>query len=181
MQVKIRGKEKYPFLIYMLGFFTGILYLNRASAVYLIDAGIWGEWFRSQYLTYDLKVIDYVWYVAEIRLLPVGILALLGGTKLRRVGAYAFLCWMGFASGAVITSAVLALAVKGLILCVVSVFPHFLCYIPAYFILLRYLLRFPESIWNFTKTISFLLFLGMGIAMECLVNPVLLKMFLKTL
>lgn len=179
--MKIRGKEKYPILTYMLGFFVGILYLNRASGVYLMDAGIWGEWFRSQYLTYDLKVIDYMWYVAEVRILPAGILALLGRTKLRKVGVYLFLCWMGFASGAIFTSAVLALAVKGLILCIVSIFPHFLCYVPAYTILLVHLLHFSERGWSFTKTISFLLLLMMGIAMECLVNPVLLKIFLKTL
>lgn len=57
----------------------------------------------------------------------------------------------------------------------------FLCYIPAYAMLLLYLFRYPVSEWNSTKTLSFVVFLTMGIALECLVNPVLLKMFLRTL
>ena len=81
--------------------------------------------FRSQYLGYDLKSFDYMWYVAQIRLLPAGGLAILGGTKFRRIAAYLFLLWAGLASGMILTSALLMLGVKGLILCVISMFPHF--------------------------------------------------------
>ena len=150
--MKIQRRQRYPILIYMLGFFLGIIYLNVASTRYVVDVGIWSEWFRRQYLGYDLKSFDYMWYVAQIRLLPAGGLAILGGTKFRKM-----------------------------ILCVISMLPHFLCYIPAYAMLLLYLFRYPVSEWNSTKTLSFVLFLTMGIALECLVNPVLLKMFLRTL
>ena len=169
------------YLIYMLGFFLGIIYLNVASTRYVVDVGIWSEWFRSQYLGYDLKSFDYMWYIAQIRLLPAGGLAILGGTKFRKIAAYLFLLWAGLASGMILTSALLMLGVKGLILCIISMLPHFLCYIPAYAMLLLYLFRYPVSEWNSTKTLSFVLFLTMGIALECLVNPVLLKMFLRTL
>ena len=177
--VKIHSGTDY--LIYMLGFFLGIIYLNVASTRYVVDVGIWSEWFRSQYLGYDLKSFDYMWYIAQIRLLPAGGLAILGGTKFRKIAAYLFLLWAGLASGMILTSALLMLGVKGLILCVISMLPHFLCYIPAYAMLLLYLFRYPVSEWNSTKTLSFVLFLTMGIALECLVNPVLLKMFLRTL
>mgnify|MGYP000180650485 CR=1 FL=1 len=177
--IKIHSGTDY--LIYMLGFFLGIIYLNVASTRYVVDVGIWSEWFRSQYLGYDLKSFDYMWYVAQIRLLPAGGLAILGGTKFRKIAAYLFLLWAGLASGMILTSALLMLGVKGLILCVISMLPHFLCYIPAYAMLLLYLFRYPVSEWNSTKTLSFVLFLTMGIALECLVNPVLLKMFLRTL
>lgn len=179
--MKIQRRQRYPILIYMLGFFLGIIYLNVASTRYVVDVGIWSEWFRSQYLGYDLKSCDYMWYVAQIRLLPAVGLAILGETKFRRIAAYLFLLWAGLASGMILTSALLMLGVKGLILCVISMFPHFLCYIPAYAMLLLYLFRYPVSEWNSTKTLSFVLFLTMGIALECLVNPVLLKMFLRTL
>ena len=179
--MKIQRRQRYPILIYMLGFFLGIIYLNVASTRYVVDVGIWSEWFRSQYLGYDLKSFDYMWYVAQIRLLPAGGLAILGGTKFRKIAAYLFLLWAGLASGMILTSALLMLGVKGFILCVISMLPHFLCYIPAYAMLLLYLFRYPVSEWNSTKTLSFVLFLTMGIALECLVNPVLLKMFLRTL
>ena len=179
--MKIHGRQRYPFLVYMLGFFLGILYLNLASTRYVIDAGIWSEWFRNQYLGYDLKSFDYMWYVAQIRGLPAGGLAIMSGTKFRKPAAYLFLLWIGLSSGVLLTSAVLSLGIKGVILCIISIFPHFLCYIPAYAILLLYLFRYPETAWNVTKTLSFSVFLAMGIALECLVNPVLLKIFLKTL
>ena len=86
----------------MLGFFLGIIYLNVASTRYVVDVGIWSEWFRSQYLGYDLKSFDYMWYVAQIRLLPAGGLAILGGTKFRKIAAYLFLLWAGLASGMIL-------------------------------------------------------------------------------
>ena len=101
--------------------------------------------------------------------------------RVKKIAAYLFLLWAGLASGMILTSALLMLGVKGLILCVISMLPHFLCYIPAYAMLLLYLFRYPVSEWNSTKTLSFVLFLTMGIVLECLVNPVLLKMFLRTL
>ena len=69
--------------------------MNVASTRYVVDVGIWSEWFRSQYLGYDLKSFDYMWYVAQIRLLPAGGLAILGGTKFRKIAAYLFL-FMGW-------------------------------------------------------------------------------------
>ena len=143
--MKIQRRQRYPILIYMLGFFLGIIYLNVASTRYVVDVGIWSEWFRSQYLGYDLKSFDYMWYVAQIRLLPAGGLAILGGTKFRKIAAYLFLLWAGLASGMILTSALLMLGVKGLILCVISMLPHFLFYIPAYAMLLLYLFRYPVS------------------------------------
>ena len=85
--MKIQRRQRYPILIYMLGFFLGIIYLNVASTRSVVDVGICSEWFRSQYLGYDLKSCDYMWYVAQIRLLPAVGLAILGGTKFRRIAA----------------------------------------------------------------------------------------------
>ena len=48
-------------------------------------------------------------------------------------------------------------------------------------ILLWYFFSYPESRWNLSKTVSFLLFIAVGILLECYVNPVIMQMFLKTL
>ena len=63
--MKIQRRQRYPILIYMLGFFLGIIYLNVASTRYVVDVGIWSEWFRSQYLGYDLKSCDYALAYAD--------------------------------------------------------------------------------------------------------------------
>ena len=36
--MKIQRRQRYPILIYMLGFFLGIIYLNIASGRYVVDA-----------------------------------------------------------------------------------------------------------------------------------------------
>lgn len=177
--MKIYIRAKYPFLVYMLGFFLGILYLNLAASEYILTNGIWGEWFRSCYLDYDLRSFDYLWYIVKVRVLPAGVLAVLGGTKLRKISAYLFIGWIGMSCGLIMTLAVMTLGIKGIILCIVCMLPHYLCYVPAYVMLLIYLLHFPESVWNITKWSSFLLFMTMGIALECIVNPVLLKAFFR--
>ena len=95
--MKIQRRQRYPILIYMLGFFLGIIYLNVASTRYVVDVGIWSEWFRSQYLGYDLKSFDYMWYIAQIRLLPAGGLAILGGDKVPENSSLSvsFMGWTG--------------------------------------------------------------------------------------
>lgn len=179
--MKIQRRQRYPILIYMLGFFSWNHIFECCFDQVCCRCGDLERVVQKPVSWLCLKSFDYMWYVAQIRLLPAGGLAILGGTKFRKIAAYLFLLWAGLASGMILTSALLMLGVKGLILCVISMLPHFLCYIPAYAMLLLYLFRYPVSEWNSTKTLSFVLFLTMGIALECLVNPVLLKMFLRTL
>ena len=81
----------------------------------------------------------------------------------------------------IMTSSVLKMGVKGIILCLIALTPHFIFYIAGYMILLWYFFSYPESRWNLSKTVSFLLFIAVGILLECYVNPVIMQMFLKTL
>lgn len=179
--MKIRESKRFFILFYMLGFFAGIIYVNVMAGEYIIDTGIWGEFFREQYLQTDIEVGEFLWYVTYIRVWPVICLAVLGGTKLRKAGVWGFVLWTGFSSGLVLTSAVMKLGVKGIILCLISMTPHFLCYIAGYLMLLWFLVEYPGSRWNLTKTVCFVLLIAMGILLECYVNPVIMKMFLKTL
>lgn len=165
----------------MLGFMAGIVYANLMSKDYITSMGIFNEFFLNQYSQTEIDVAEYIWYVARIRLAPVILIAALGCTRLRKAVVAAALLWTGFSGGMLMTSAVLKMGLKGLILCLVALTPHFVFYIVGYIILLWYLFTYPEGRWNLSKTVSLVLFVAVGILLECYVNPVLMQMFLGTL
>ena len=95
-----------------------------------------------------------------------------------RQSAGLFIIWTGFSFGLIITAAVLKLKLIGIIFCLASILPHFICYIGGYLMLLLYNMLYPESRWNGTKTFSFIIFLLLGIISECYINPGLMDLVL---
>ena len=80
-----------------------------------------------------------------------------------------------------ISMAVLGMGVKGSILCIAGMLPQFLCYIPAYLIVVWYAYCYPRMQWNIQKSLVSGGLLLVGIVLELYVNPVLVGAFLKTL
>ncbi|MGN1167689.1 MAG: stage II sporulation protein M [Lachnospiraceae bacterium] len=179
--MKIRENKKLFVFYYMLGFFAGILYANFQSKDYIASMGIFNEYFLSQYGVADIDVVNYLWYVTKIRVTPVILLSALGSTRIRKAAVTVFLLWTGFSSGLLITSAVMKMGIKGILLCLIALVPHFAFYIAGYLLLLWYLYFYPEIRWDTSKTAAFFLFLGLGILLECYVNPVIMQMFIRTL
>ena len=107
------------------------------------------------------------------------ILALIGMTRLRRIGSTVFLVWTGILCGVYFTCAVMNHGVSGVLFCVVGLLPHMACYLFAYGILFMTIFFYPKKQWNYEKTIAFCLAICMGIALEYKANPVLVKMILK--
>ncbi len=68
---------------------------------------------------------EYLWYVVRVRAVPLILVAALGCTRLRKGIAAGFLAWTGFGGGMIMTSAVLKMGLKGLILCLIALTPHF--------------------------------------------------------
>lgn len=165
----------------MSGFFAGILYANFVSKDYIAGIGIFNEFFLEQYTQMEIDIGEFLWYVAYIRLYPVVILAALGCTRLRKGVAAAYIIWTGCSCGMILTAAVMKMGVKGIILCLIGLTPQILCYAAGYLMLLWYLFFYPKTRWNLSKTVSFALFMLMGIVLECYVNPIIMKMFLRTL
>ena len=48
-------------LIYMAGFFCGILYTNLVSKDYVASLGIFSDYFLNQYIQTDLAGSSYIW------------------------------------------------------------------------------------------------------------------------
>ena len=179
--MKIQESRKHFVLFYMAGFFVGILYANLQSKDYIASMGIFNEFFLNQYSVTSINMQEYAWYIIRVRLTPIIVITVFGYTKLKKVIAGIFLLWTGFSSGLIITAAVMKMGVKGIILCLIAVFPHFILYIAGYLILLWYLYGYPKVQWNAPKTIVFFLLIAVGIILECYVNPVIMQMFIQTL
>ena len=132
-------------------------------------------------LVADILTGEYIWYLLQVRLLP--FLVLLGSafTKFRKAAVILFLIWTGFSAGLLFSMAVLGMGVKGSILCIAGMLPQFLCYIPAYLIVVWYAYCYPRMQWNIQKSLVSGGLLLVGIVLELYVNPVLVGAFLKTL
>lgn len=177
----IRDSGKQFVLLCMLGFFAGILYTNIVSKDYVAVMGIFNEYFLNQYAQTEVVVQEYMWYILRIRIAPVAAVAVLGTLRIRKGVVAAFLLWTGLLSGMLFTSAVMKMGLKGIILCLVSITPQFIFYLIGYLILLWQLYTYPKTKWNLPKTAAVVLALLLGIILECYVNPILVKMFLKTI
>lgn len=165
----------------MAGFFVGILYANLVSGDYIAGTGILDNYFLEQYVQTEIDTAEFLWYVAYLRLLPAMLLFALGCTKLRKGAALAYIAWTGFSCGMILVTAVMKMGVKGIILCLICLTPQIICYIAGYIMLLWFLFAYPSVRWNMSKTTCFALFMLTGILLECYVNPVIVKMFLRTL
>lgn len=170
--------KKYVLVFCMTGFFAGIVYSNLAVSSFLSEAGIFNDYFLSQYSQADILVTDYFWYISKIRLGWLLVLVVLGCTKAKKAAAGLFLAWTGFSCGMVMTAAVLKMGLKGLLLCLAALIPHIFFYGAGYLILLLTYLCYPESRWNVSKIASVFLLVLSGILLECYVNPAIMQWFI---
>ena len=179
--MRIHENKKFLIIFCMLGFLAGIVYANLMSEDTIAGMGIFSEFFLNQYSQAEIDTMEYLWYVIRIRAVPLMLVAALGCTRVRKGVAAGFLAWTGFCGGMIMTSAVLKMGLKALILCLIALTPHFVFYAAGFMVLLWYLFTCPEAKWNLSKTVSMVLFVAVGILLECYVNPILMELFLKTL
>lgn len=173
--MKLRDGKKLCAVFLLIGFFTGILYSNLYAADYIMTSGIFNNLFLKQYQQIEVETDKYVWYLLRKRFLFLGCVGIAGCTRFKKMVIAGVLLWTGFASGMLLTAAVMKLGVKGIVLCLMGLIPHFVCYIASYMIVLWHFLQYPQSRWNGTKMIGCLLLMLSGVLLESYVNPILLK------
>ncbi len=172
------GKRLFA-LFFMVGFLAGILFSNLASADYLQSVGMFHDYFLSRYTADDIRTGDFFWYVFWIRCLPVAVLFISSGSRLRRVVGALFLAWTGFEVGMVFTVAVMKLGARGIVLCLMAAFPHFLLYFAGYFLLLWQMFHAAAGM-DFQKAAAILVLFAAGMVLECLVNPVIMQFVIQS-
>jgi len=165
----------------MTGFLSGIIYINVFAKQSYLSMGIFDTYFLEQYSVSGFNTSNYIFYISKIRIIPVITLAILAATNLKRIAGICWLLWTGFSCGLILTTAVLKMGIRGIILCILAMFPHFICYFMVYLILIMYMFSFPVTKWNHSKTIYMALFLLLGIITECLFNPVVMDLYIRLL
>ena len=181
MQHYYKNKRQFFVLFLVLGFISGILYENIFARQYLWTTGIFSDYFLQQYKQTEIVAEEYVWYIAKLRVLPFVLICILGCAKWKRILVGIVVSWTGFSLGTLIVSAIMRLGIKGILLCIIGLFPHMIFYVFSYLILLWYLYKYPDAIWNMKKTITVGVAFAVGIILEGYVNTVLMKFLIMTL
>ena len=178
----MRSYGKIFLALCLAGFVGGILYANTGARDHILAAGIFSDYFLEQYTQAEIQTQDYFWYILAVRAGLLGVIALMGQMKkLRRWIVAAVLVWTGFLGGLFFTAAVIKLGPVGILFCLAAIIPQALFYIAGYGIVLWYFYSFPRASWNSAKTVGTILTIGVGIISESYLNPIFLKIFLKTI
>lgn len=175
-------RRKYLFpLLYLIGFGTGILYANFVAKNYVTMTGIFHEYFLNQYTQMTIANEDYLFYLLRWRGMPLVLVVCVANLGLRKITAGGIILWTGFAAGILSVSAVLGMGLSGMFVCIAGVFPQYLLYIPAYFMLIRYYFDYPKSEWNGTKTGFVAIMMVAGILTEAYLNPGIVRFVVRIL
>lgn len=180
--VKLYKYKNQLLIVYLaVGFFVGILYENMVSKSQGMTINLFQTYFMNQYKQTEIIAEEYLGYVLRARAFPLIGLCILSCMRWKKLLVGACLIWTGFLTGIVTVSGVMQLGMKGLLLCLVGMFPHMICYGLAYGLLLSYLHQYPKKQWNGAKTAFVVLAMFVGILLETYVNPLLVKFMIGIL
>lgn len=177
----IRRSRYYFLILYMAGFFIGILYANFLGITYLYDTGIFHEYFLNQYVNREIWMEQYLVYLVKQRVVPLALLAVSASTRFRKIAAIICLLWTGFAGGTLAVTAIVRMGIAGMFYYAAAMVPQGFFYVFAYIIILCYLFDIPIARWNVWKTIFVVLSFSAGILTEVYVNPHVIKWFIRIL
>lgn len=178
--------ERLPLLpLCAAGFFLGILICFRSGG----RGTLLGPENLQAVKSMTLEKKDYLYCVCKVRLGTVLLVLLAGTTYLAPFVCGALALWFGMGAGALLTTALMCYGIKGILLLPVGCFPHFLIYIPAFYLLLRwceqlfgyiYLRKEAGSLGIvLAKLLLILLAVSAGIFLESYVAPGIFQGMLK--
>ncbi len=177
----VRQKAHILWLCLGIGFVVGIFFENLITKNQEGTLKIFQTYFLEQYQEMVIVKEEFLFYIAKMRVISFFILCMLGCFRWRKAVSIFVLLWTGFLAGLLSVASVLSLGVKGILLCLAGVIPHFLFYGIAYGILLLHLFSYPKNRWNVSKTMITVLMLLAGILLETYINPYILKWLIKIL
>jgi len=182
--------ERLPLLtIFTVGVFAGMVIMNLGKSILLENTGLLDEYtlYEMKYMTVDNSALFC--YIIGTRLRSLLTLAVLSTTYLGMLVCGGVTFWYGICGGAFLAASVLRYGVKGILLVIVGLFPHYLIYVPAMIVLLLWCQRLNRKIY-FEKTelsvlhsliqlVGILLVFLVGCVLESFLNPYFLRGFLQ--
>ena len=139
MQLAGRGllsKQRNFLACFGIGLLIGIIAVNLGKGILLGESGLFDEdtLYHMKYMTVDSNAL--LCYIFRKRMGGLLVLAVLATTYLGLVVCMGASFWYGMSAGAFLTALALRYGLKGILLAVVSMFPQYLCYVPALLLLL---------------------------------------------
>lgn len=165
--------------ILVIGVIIGVLYTNLFAKEYILESGILGDSYLQTFLSREIIISEYILQVLWTRIKPILIIVFLSYTRFSKIGIMCILLWWGTMLGVYFSMGLMLMGVKGIIFNIISFLPHFILYMPAYYILCLYGYGSPKTSWNFSKSILIIVCILSGIVLECNINPLLVKWFIK--
>ena len=176
------ARKKKLLSFFLTGFVLGVFYillLGRSQNSNMLMSSY--SFSKYQYMEYS--PLDLLGYILKSRLSVLVFLWLMGLTVIGSMTVLLFGLWVGFSFGLILTMAVTKLGMAGIILCLISMLPQYLVYIPAFlFGLLRIYEMSRIKKWNgaYVGAFGVTCFLViLGAFLESYVNPLFLKLLLK--
>lgn len=169
----------------MVGFLIGILFTNIFGKAYILGVGLLGEYFLLHFKYTQINYNRLLMYVFQERIKLFLVICILGVTNIGIFVIGAFILWLGFSSGVLLSVAILKFGMKGIMICLSAVFPQFLIYIPVYLLYCDKLIDLKisgRSTLKKQKWLQYILFIGVGliaisfgVVLESYINPIILK------
>ncbi len=193
MSMKITGRTQ--FLFFCIGFCLGVLFVNIGKGIWTESTGFFSEdtLYRMKYMTVSGDALFS--YVLGKRLFIVLVLIIACTTYLGIIACRGIVLWYGMSFGILICTVTMRYGMKGMLLAIVSIFPHYILYVPAMLLLLGWCEELYRSIYRrqgdfdihnkrdmlrkATRLLGILVLIVSGCAAEGYVNSALLIKFLQ--
>ena len=185
-------------LFFVICFVLGICITNLCRGEIVEKQGFLDEYTLLCMSHVKIDYINYLVYLLQKRVGAMILLAILSSTYLGFVCIYAYIGWMGAATGIFLTGAGIRYGTKGILLFFGGMLPHqlvlvpcgiiFICWCYSMCVALYYPGRCAEPIYGsrkqfiIRKIVQFQVFVGVviiGCLVECYVNPYIYTKILK--
>jgi stage II sporulation protein M len=181
--------------IFAVGIFAGIILMNIEKSTLLENTDLLDEdtFSGMKFMTVDSSALFY--YALKKRMGSAVLLTILSTTYLGLPVCFMFVLWQGMLLGGFVSLFIIRYGIKGAILAMISLFPQYLVYIPAFYALVHlceamnrkiYFSKYTERytnknnrLANFTKFIVVFSAIFIGCILESFINSKLFIEYLK--
>lgn len=161
-------------ILLVTGFFIGSIYTSIEKP----ETEIFNIAVLENVRNFKIVYEQYLFYIAMERMGMLLLVIFVGQVYWKQIYAGLLTVIIGITFGSIISMAGYGMGFKGIVLCVIGMFPHMIFYGISYWILICHWMSGKVKRWRKSKVLGTLLFMSMGILSEVYVNPFLLKIFL---
>ena len=169
------------FIDFLVCFLVGIVLANLVGADSFQENGNITRYYLKQFQYADIRSQELLWHVGMHRLVLFLVLLVFAMISKGKLVHVLFVAWSGFAYGYFCVISISAFGAKGLLLCLVALFPQFFAYVPVYLGLVQLSEHRREHTgFRGAAAIAFLMTVSfVGILLESYINPIILQKVLK--